>query len=400
MAERINGWADWLGLARPARWAAAPRFGRIVGAGLLFVFAAVAVIALAALIRLAGAVVTGGSDAPVRDLGLFLGAVVGAPFLVWRTVSLDRQARTGVETLLNERISSAAAGLSARMQVSEPDRAGGMRDVWVPDVTQRIVAIDTLQGIAEEHPELSPRIVRMLAGFVRANFPKRSDEVRDPPFAPRVPPIELQAAITTIGAILNLAQEANPSKCRLGLQGCDFDGVLFDHGFYRAVDFSNSRFDASGLRESNFQGAMFDGSNLINCNYSKVHFAGSSFRYAKIVADSRSRFRTEVLRSPGVNLSSADLRDVEGLCLDDLYSTFGNSDTRLPDNALPIVFTDESRSRHKFDDQSSQRMIEEAQRNKKIPFWCPYSEGDMTSGNAQDSFYSKSDLDRWPYKRP
>ena len=409
---RTGSVREWLGFGRAPDWTKARTLGRVIGCAILLLAIVVIVTAIAGLLRMVGIMVSSGGDmgdSPVRDLGLFLGAVIGAPFLVWRTLSLDRQAKTGDATLLNERISSAAEGLSARMEVTVPD-GERWREDWAPDGTQRIVAIDTLQGIAQERPELAPRIVRMLAAFVRMNFPRTSVESRELSSGIAVPAMELQAAISAIGMVLKLAQETDPSEWRLGLQDCNFDGVQFARGHFRAVDFSGSRFERTVFDRTNFDGAIFNRSTISYCWFRENIMTGVRFIDAKIVDGAETPIYPIIHDgAKGLNFLGADLTGLIEIDENTFEETFGSSETKLPKrcehlrpNASDIRdFNELNRKKSKgaLDsfDEGHLRVLEPIIAQNLFEHWSSYDRQDLRTVPLMKKFYEAVDLYRWPY---
>ena len=94
----------------------------------------------------------------VRNVGLVLAAIIGAPFVMWRSYVAAKQASIAEESLFNDKINAAAAGLAARREVSTE---------WHDDLVTRAITIDRLEGLVEERPDVAPRVARMLSVYVR-----------------------------------------------------------------------------------------------------------------------------------------------------------------------------------------------------------------------------------------
>lgn len=172
---------DWLGLKDPRAYP--PAFGHFLGFLLTLIllsFAVLFLMAFAASIFLVFGVFTdAGSSLGVSAL---LVALLGAPFLIWRTLvaqrTLDetkRQTDLQDEAAFNDKINAAAKDLAARRQVTKIVQQDG-KDVvlteWQDDLVTRAAAIDRLEGLAIEaidREDYAPaqRIARMLSIYVQ-----------------------------------------------------------------------------------------------------------------------------------------------------------------------------------------------------------------------------------------
>ncbi|MFN3661727.1 hypothetical protein [Yoonia sp.] len=162
---------DWLALRQTFDWLNARPLGGFLGfLGVLF-SSLLVIAACWTLILFFVALV---SDDPngegIRNIGLVLVALLGGPFLVWRSYVAAQQANTAVEALLNDKINAAATDLAARRQVTRVVEQDGKEVVlteWEDDIVTRVAAIDRLQGLANERPDIASRIARQLSIFAR-----------------------------------------------------------------------------------------------------------------------------------------------------------------------------------------------------------------------------------------
>jgi hypothetical protein len=131
------------------------------------------------------------SDGVSLGLGALLVALLGAPFLIWRTLvaqrtleATQRQTELQEEAQFNDKINAAATDLAARRQVTrvaiDPngdivrDKEGKetILTEWQDDLVTRAAAIDRLEGLAQEAIERddyppAQRIARMLSIYVQ-----------------------------------------------------------------------------------------------------------------------------------------------------------------------------------------------------------------------------------------
>jgi hypothetical protein len=115
-------------------------------------------------------------------IGALLVALLGAPFLIWRTVvaqrtleATQRQTVLQEEAQFNDKINAAATDLAARRQVTRIVGYGAQKRIlteWQDDLVTRAAAIDRLEGLAQEAIERddyppAQRIARMLSIYVQ-----------------------------------------------------------------------------------------------------------------------------------------------------------------------------------------------------------------------------------------
>ncbi|WP_172295895.1 hypothetical protein [Pseudoruegeria sp. HB172150] len=109
--------------------------------------------------------------ASVSNIGLVLAALLGAPFVVWRSWIAAKQANIAEESLFNDKINAASEDLASRRQVTRvvqsDDGSEAVLTEWEDDLVKRAASIDRLEGLAEERPDSTARIARMLSVYVR-----------------------------------------------------------------------------------------------------------------------------------------------------------------------------------------------------------------------------------------
>ncbi|MBY4895120.1 pentapeptide repeat-containing protein [Rhodobacteraceae bacterium N5(2021)] len=268
------------------------------------VFAFAAIISLRAL---GGILLVANTDvtAPTQPraglaFGTLLAAILGAPFIIWRSWIAAKQTAVAEESLFNDKINAAAQDLAARRQVTKAVAPGGSyekhQDFWEDDLVTRAAAIDRLEGLALEamargdYPP-AQRIARMLSIYLqelsRAYPPQNrsqnlaSGDIRT--WAGTLTPIrpDMHRAAQSLGRInpKDKAQRAafgpaNIDLRRCNLQGFDLSSLEFSGALLAFANLCNS-----SLSQSKIQSADFDGANLTNCNLSNVEVSGMTFRH-------------------------------------------------------------------------------------------------------------------------
>lgn len=349
----------------------------------------------------------------IRNIGLVLAALLGAPFVVWRSVVAAKQAQIADEALFNDKIDAAAHGLTSRLEVTrtvENDGGPTVLREWADDLVTRSAAIDRLEGLVSERPDVAPRIVRLIATYVRGNFPKQNDEITEPPFRRRIPRLDLQRSIDAIGRLLEMAQRVDPGHWRLDLKGCDFDGVDFRGGFFRAVDFSGSRFEGSLFDYANLDGCILQNSLLNFASFVKTNMKGVRMDFCILNRpDSSSR---GVL--PSVNLGNlfgatfvgADISALDYLGgKNEIAQTFGTRDTnvssriraKMPDEDLHDRASTLRELRGELSITEEEQECVSQLEATGFQRWSPYDSSDLATVHLLGKFFEELDMKRWPY---
>lgn len=414
-SERLT-LAEWLGFARKPIYSNAAWFGPILGAFLAAFLLFLAFLTIITLIQFAFALFGVGqyegdqSGEAVRNLGLVLAALIGAPLLLWRSIMNARQVEIASEVLFNDKMNSAAQGLTTRREVTRVIKQGE-DDVVLKeiedDLVARAAAIDRLEGLINEQESAAPRVVRLLAAYVRGNFrcadvlPTADLKVR------RVPRMDLQKAIDAIGRIHRIAVEIDPSHWRLDLKECDFDGVNFSTGFFRAADFSGCRFEAALFGEGVFEGCLFSGSLL---NFSE--FRKASLRGARLDRITLNKIQGGWVGSinradlTGATFIASDISAVSYLGRPEaIAKTFATKDTKVSGEVRTLMrdigsFEDahlwRSVKREEELTESQRRLVEKMEA-AGFQHWSPYNSDDGATGHLLEEFYTELGMKEWPF---
>ena len=201
----------------------------------------------------------------VRNLGLFVAAIIGLLLAIWRSVVADRQSKTAQRSLLNERYQKGADMLGSKV------------------LSVRVGGVYALERLAKEHAEdYHIPITVLFCAFVR-NPPKdenakdknNNNAQSDTPQEEKHSKIraDVQAIMTALGRrnkkqrkienqktskepILNLT---GANLFGMGLAGANVSGARFDHAkLYSAVldgaDLSSARLDGADLSSARLKG--------------------------------------------------------------------------------------------------------------------------------------------------
>jgi len=272
------------------------------------------------------------------------------------------------------------------------------------------MAIHRLEGLSNERPEFSPRISRMLASYIRGNFPATNLDPTSDLQTRRSPRMDLQDAIDALGRVLKFSVNYEKENWRLNLTNTNFDGVNFAKGFFRATNFTGSRFEAAIFNEGNFHGAWFYGALLNYASFIKADFTGANLTEAiyNMPTTNPGGFNSGIARADirGIDFSGADISACAYLGRpEEIMETFGNKDTQVYRRLHPSKPSDhELNTAYLYRNGSGSREYTEEEKAifKKVDDsgfqnWSPYGSNDIATYSIKGDLMKKLSLNKWPY---
>lgn len=326
---------DWLGLRDAPDYTKARVLGQFAGVVLkltAFFFGILFFLSLAAAFALVWGVAS--TDTPTASLGLgaLLVALLGAPFLIWRTLvaqnTLDtarKEAALKEEALFNDKINAAAKDLAARRQVTRvavQDKKEIILTEWEDDLVTRAAAIDLLEGLAKERPDAAPRIARQLSIYVREL--SRQYPPKEPPndatpvvlqrWASDLSPVrpDIEKAAQTLGRLQKI-KTASLSSTDIDLRGANLQGCdLYKLRFEKAI-LENASLQGANLRRSNLTGAnlflaKMQGALLSEAEMQGANLFGAEFQGTELVGALLQGADLSCAELQGTNLLVAQLQ--------------------------------------------------------------------------------------------
>jgi uncharacterized protein YjbI with pentapeptide repeats len=313
--------APWIKNPPPTAAGIATAFLLILGAGTAFVI-------FVLLARLFGRVF--GADIPteeLRNILIVVGALVGAPFLVWRTWVAhvaaradDEQAKIARESLYTSLFTKAVEQLGTTREVKETKTVDGEEKTisrTEPNIEVRLGAIYALERIAQDSERDHWPIMETLCAYVRNNAGLTAElpddiegtldinkqiwpqqEKNPAKWIDKLKPMrtDVQAALTVVGrrSIKRVSFEhqlaqttSNKEAYRLNLSDCNLNKAIL-----RGLNFDHARFDRSSLIGAKFHdaqicGAWFLRSRLVGVTMERAvaieaFFADSDLRAASL----------------------------------------------------------------------------------------------------------------------
>lgn len=284
------------------------------------------------------------SIARLAGLTATIGAVIALPFTLIRLRLSHQQNETATEALFNDKLKAATEDLHAMRQ-----RWDGTQNIYEDDITRRNAAIDRLEGLANERPDIAPRISRQLSVYVRElskEFPAEPtpeattpDELNMWAFKLEVRRSDMETAVQVLGRLENIPN-VDAEKITIDLR----------HSNLQRFDLQNLRFDAANFQNAMMQGARLMGADMKGSNLSmtglqgtflhRASLQGADLRYAEL----QTAFLEGAVFSKSTNLSNADFSNSAFKSIDftsseishyQINSAFGDATTRLPDGSGP-----------------------------------------------------------------
>lgn len=195
MSKNGDSWFEWLGLNYYPNFKTSKLFGSFIGFLLVAVSLFLVLAALIFAVRFSIMAFTldlaAATAEDVRNLGLVVAAIIGVPFLIWRSVVAQKQVDVAEQGQITDRINKAVEGLGAEKNAKrqrknskgellyeeKEDNSGLdfkrpiMEEVTEPNLEVRIGAIYALERISQDSLRDHIQIMEILCAYVRQNFP-------------------------------------------------------------------------------------------------------------------------------------------------------------------------------------------------------------------------------------
>lgn len=347
----------WFGLAEKFNWHKARAIGPLITVTGTLIVGGLFSLAIVAAFKLLGAAVF--SEVPQDGFAKFgltgiIVAMIGAPFVVWRSAVAQRQVGLVDQALTNDKMDNAVADLHAQRQVTlGPLGDGTFYNAWEDDITRRNGAIDRLEGLVAEDRTLAPRVSRMLSVYVReltreiskpgpdeadqgANFVTRWADGQ------RQGRSDMEKAVQTLGR-LPVVADGDGNLIYPDLQGANLRGMrLTGLNFQNAnligaqllrTNLYRANLLGADLRDAQLPGAYLSGAQLKGADLSWAQLQGAHLVRAKLLGSDLSWAELQRAHLSGAQLQGADLTRAQLQGADLRWAQF-DADTNLSDASL------------------------------------------------------------------
>jgi hypothetical protein len=303
---------EWMG------WIPQPRWLFVL---LALLFIPLFVLALLFAFKLLTAAI---SEKPIDvsfGTGALIAAILGAPFVIWRSYVAQRQANTQDEALFNDKINAAATDLAARRQVTRITMHDGNEVVlteWEDDRAQRVAAIDRLLRLTLERPSEENRIIFILMQYARELSsqeglwphagPTETSERQNWLRGKKAARSDLEIALRTLGDFdrsLNGTSGSKPFNLRnINFQGCDLRDLDYSNYQFWECHFEGANLVRTKFVNAEFLACSFEGANLFQTSFERAFFHRCNFENVR-------RCETALFR--GAGFSSIDSKFIINL---------------------------------------------------------------------------------------
>lgn len=215
MSRKNKTLVEWLGFDAEFDLNRAQLLGTFLGFIIALLGLALLSVWVIGLVQLVGAMVGLGpfssdpTGAAIRNLGIVVAAMLGFPFLVWRSVVAQRNAITAEQSQITDRINKAVLGLGSEKiskRIYETPKYQKTGQNWnsdadgnpvpavrpdgtpivereqfeesVPNIEVRLGAIYSLERIANDSDRDYANVMSLLAAYVRENANPRASNVK------------------------------------------------------------------------------------------------------------------------------------------------------------------------------------------------------------------------------
>ncbi|SLN45600.1 Secreted effector protein pipB2 [Falsiruegeria litorea R37] len=277
---------------------------------------------------------TASQSEAIRNTGLALAAVIGVPFLIWRSIVAQKQVDVAEQGQITDRISKAVEGLGAEKTVKKQRQDNGgnltyekdgngkpiyskplMIEVSQPNLEVRIGALYSLERIAQDSDRDHEQIMEILCAYVRQNAPlgppkplpkEYTDKIAGLRHKGKPDLMEHEKASDVakkircwVGELRKPREDISVALTVLGRR--TQRQISLEHGFYdRNGEWQGFRLN---LRDTNLTNCDLSGYNFRN-----VDFSGSDLRGAILTHTELQCANFRVADLTGANLVHAKLQ--------------------------------------------------------------------------------------------
>lgn len=438
---------DWLHIKKVADYSTAPWLGTIVSVLLLLIAVSLVLFGIYVLLVFYGTIIGFGpfsedkTGSAIRNLGLVLVAMFGAPLLIWRAVVAQKQVNVSEQGQITDRINKAVEGLGSEKvvrDVIEIPRYQKDGEAWKrdendnllpaerpdgkaiidrethertsPNIEVRLGAIYALERIAQDSIRDHIQVLEILCAYIRENTPAVTLEPTENLIGRPIPRVDIQTAISVIGRRSKEQVELEwQHRFRLDLRNTDLSGVDFRDGDFSAAIFHECRLEGSFFDNCKLLGTQFHGSLLNFSSFFSAKLRGTRFDHVTInrpevvAGGMASSFNMGEVY--GISVVAADITAVDYLGEpNDPSLVFGSKDTKLCVE-LELKRGEVKRKKteimrlNKAGDTAQAKKVEVELRQNFFVEWCRFDSTDGALGYEYNKLIVKLGLVGWPYQK-
>lgn len=358
------------------------------------------------------------TSGPSLGAGTLIIGLLGAPFLIWRTIVAQQTVDLAKSNQVTGLINSAVEGLGATRVdrqafedaegklVLDENKAPVQLERTNPNIEVRTGAILALERVATDNPEFHIQIMEILCTYVRENAKVSGMQPSELPFERRNVRTDIQLVLRVLGKRSEVGRKSEAdARYRLDLSNSDLRGADLSNGDWSGAVFDGSNMEAAVVENSDLTGSRIRGCllNFVSLRNTTIH--GTNFATSVINRPGGAGVSAHVFLQ--AKMKSILLSDVEftavnylGPLFEDGIS-FGTEGTRL---GHELEFERPSKddlfrasllySRLAAEEKDAK--LEEI-RDGPFRLWFPFSSTDLAIGESIRAFRDEHGLRGWPF---
>ncbi len=365
-----------------------------------------------------------------RNLGLAAAAIIGVPFLIWRSIVAQKQVDIAEQGQITDRINKAIEGLGTEKTVkrqrrnnkgellyqNKDDNSGLdykkpiMEEITAPNLEVRIGSIFALERLSNDSLRDHIQIMEVLCAYVRENA--KTSELIESEKIDKKPSLrfDIQTALTVLGRRSDERIKHEWSqRFRLNFNETDLSGADLCKSNFSGALFEGCKMEFTNFERAKLNGSSFRKSILNHSNFGQADLSGACLKQAKLKYPpspfGSSSLSLGFAELRGVDLSGADLASVTLLgkffgnrC--QAVLTFGSSDTLIP-SRLEKVRENLASKNQDLEPLDAANLAEmELGPNSSEAFlkcWSPFSSEDIQTAIQLSDFRNALGLTQFPY---
>ncbi|WP_095589045.1 pentapeptide repeat-containing protein [Actibacterium ureilyticum] len=232
--------------------------------------------------------------AAIRNSGLVVAALVGVPFVIWRSIVAQKQVDVAEQSHITDQINKAVENI------------GALDSNGKPSIEVRIGGLLALERISKLNPGEHIQIMEILCAYIRENA--RAQVAAEVPLDDKGVPTS-DAAITLRDDLLTAFDIIDRrDDTRRAIEDGTFR-LNFDYADFRGLNLSTRRLERARLRNARLQGA-----NLLGADMQGADLRGAEMQRAELLRAKMQRSNLIRAQMQGVDLSGAQMQGVD-LCM-------------------------------------------------------------------------------------
>lgn len=232
------------------------------------------------------------NDEKIRNVGLIILAILGAPLVIWRSYNTDKSVKISDRNSINDIFSGAI------------DQLGAQNSTEKPNITIRLGGIYALEKLSKTNIDYYQPIIDILSSYIRQNRPSPIKPIE------YKPSIDIQACLTVIGRRRNkLGKENTLNLSSTSLYRASLEYANLKDANLKETDLREAYLSNTDLSAANLYASLLIGANLERANLHRANLKYANLRKANLQRTDLTLTRLNSANLTGANLRGAIMRD-------------------------------------------------------------------------------------------